>query len=103
MMNARAQASVFFRDQQYAQALESVEAGVERIREFFARFGEEKAFRRSNEVKVLRRFAREIRRKMPIDPLRRLQIRLDRAVKAEQYEIAARLRDEIEAMKLSRK
>ncbi len=103
MMNARAQASLFYRDQQYAQALEAVEGGLVRIRDFFSRFGEEKAYRRSNEVRVLRRFAQEIRRKMPVDPLRRLQIRLARAVKAEQYEEAARLRDAIEAVKMSRK
>ena len=52
-------------------------------------------YSRSNEVRVLRRFAREIKRKLPVDPVVRLQARLDKAVKAERYEEAARIRDEM--------
>ena len=39
-----------------------------------------------------------IRRKLPVDPMQKLQRRLDRAVKAERYEEAAKLRDEIKLM-----
>ena len=39
------------------------------------------------------------RRKLPVDPMRKLQIELNRAVKDERYEEAARLRDEIEKQK----
>jgi protein-arginine kinase activator protein McsA len=46
-------------------------------------------------VKVLRRLARELRAKLPVDPLEQLQTRLQKAIKAERYEEAARLRDEI--------
>jgi len=99
MMNTRAQASMLNRDKQYLPALEAIAAGLERIREFFARFGQEEAFPQSNEVKVLKKFAKEIRRKLPVDPMRKLQSQLDRAVKNENYEQAARFRDQIQAMK----
>jgi len=46
-------------------------------------------------VQVLRKFARNIRKKLPVDPIAKLQSRLDRAVKREAYEEAAKLRDEI--------
>jgi protein-arginine kinase activator protein McsA len=47
-------------------------------------------------VRVLKRFARDIRRKLPVDPIQKLQSQLARAVKQERYEDAAKLRDEIQ-------
>jgi protein-arginine kinase activator protein McsA len=72
-----------------------VKEGLESIKEFFARFGQEEAFTRSNEVKILKKFARDIRKKLPIDPIEKLKSQLEKAVAREQYEDAARLRDEI--------
>jgi tetratricopeptide (TPR) repeat protein len=103
MMNARAAASVQFKQKRYQQAIKTVDEGIERIREFYERFGHEEAFERSGEVKVLRRFARDIRRKLPVDPIRKLQGQLNRAVKDERYEDAAKLRDEIEKRKVQSK
>ena len=98
MMHVRAQASIFFKDQKYAEAMSVVEAGLKSIEEFFISFGQEQAYPRSNEVRVLKRFARDIRRKMPVDPLDRLRRKLEKAVKAERYEQAAKIRDKISAM-----
>src|SRR5262249_39968554 len=100
MMNARAKASIDYEKENYASALASVKDGLRDIKRFLARFGQEEAYAHSNEVKILRRFGREIRSKLPIDPLRKLIGELNRAVKHERYEEAARLRDEIEKMKL---
>ena len=69
--------------------------GLESIREFFARFGQDEAFGRSNEVKILKKFARDIRKKLPVDPIEKLRAQLQKAVAREQYEDAARIRDEI--------
>ncbi|HWB52754.1 MAG TPA: UvrB/UvrC motif-containing protein [Tepidisphaeraceae bacterium] len=95
MMNIRAQASLLKGESKYKEALETIEHGLDSIRDFFVRFGQEEAFAHSNEVKVLRRFAREIRRKLPVDPMTKLQSQLERAVQEERYEDAARIRDEI--------
>ena len=95
MMNARAAASLKFKDERYAEALKIVQEGMNSIKEFFHRFGQDDGYAQSNEVKVLKRFARDIRKKMPIDPIAKLKTQLDRAVKGEHYELAARLRDEI--------
>jgi hypothetical protein len=100
MMNARAQASIQLESKQYAEAIKYVEEGMERIREFYERFGQEEAFAKSNEVRVLKRFSREIQRKLPVDPMERLRRKLERAVREERYEDAARLRDEIETRRL---
>jgi hypothetical protein len=95
MMNIRASASILFNEKKYTHALEIVKEGLDSIKEFFARFGQEEAFSRSNEVKILKKFARDIRKKLPIDPIEKLKSQLEKAVAREQYEDAARLRDEI--------
>jgi hypothetical protein len=98
MMNSRARASILFKDNRHQEALTAVEEGLAEIKEFFTRFGQEEAYSKSNEVRVLKRFARDIRKKLPVDPMQRLQRKLDRAVKDERYEEAARLRDKMIAM-----
>lgn len=98
MMNVRAKASLAFAKKDYKQALSDIQAGLTDIREFFRRFGQEAVYSKSNEVRVLRRFARDIKRKMPVDPIARLQSRLDKAVKDERYEEAAQIRDEMLAI-----
>ena len=102
MMNARASAYLQLKSGRPAEALRTVESGLKNIREFFEKFGQEEAYGRSNEVRVLKRFAREIRRKLPVNPMDRLQRKLDKAVKKEEYEEAARLRDKITALQKRR-
>ena len=99
MMNTRAQASIEYRDGQLEIALQTVQRGLKQSREFFNKFGQEEVYADSHEVRALKRFAREIKKKMPEDPVKRLQLKLNRAVKAERYEQAAKLRDEIESIK----
>ncbi len=96
MINIRARASILYNQKRYREALAIVQQGLDEIREFFIRFGQEEAFARSSEVKILRRFARDIRKKLPVDPIQKLKTQLDKAVQREAYEEAARLRDEIE-------
>jgi excinuclease UvrABC helicase subunit UvrB len=94
MMNTRAQASIYLEHKQFAEALKQVEEGMEKIREFYERFGQEEAFAKSNEGR------RELQRQVPVDPAERLRRKLERAVREERYEDAARLRDEIESRRL---
>jgi len=98
MMHTRANASLHFSEKRYQQALAVIDEGLESIRGFFVQFGQEEAFEQSHEVKVLKRFAREIRRKLPVDPKQKLQSQLERAVKRENYELAAKLRDQLKLM-----
>jgi hypothetical protein len=99
MMHTRAAASIDFQAKRYTAALGIIDNGLREIRDFFSRFGHEGAFNQCSEVKVLKQFARDIRRRLPVDPVQKLQRRLDRAVKEERYEDAARLRDEINELK----
>ena len=99
MMNARAQGSMLYKDKKYREALVTIQDGLRKIKNFYSEFGQDEVYSQSNEVKVLRKFAREIRRKLPQDPIQKLQSQLQRAVKSERYEQAARLRDEIDMLK----
>lgn len=102
MMHARARASIQFKERRYEVALTTVQRGLKDIKAFYARFGQEEAYERSNEVRVLRRFARDIRKKLPADSMLMLQRKLSRAVKHEKYEEAARLRDKIAGIQNAR-
>lgn len=99
MMNARALASIELERKNYRRAFSIVKRGLREIKEFFARFGQESAYRHANEVRILKRFGREIREHLPVNPAKKLQRELDRAVHDERYEEAARLRDELEKLK----
>lgn len=99
MMNARAQASIEFKGAKYAEALQTVQRGLKRIREFFNQFGQEEVYATSHEVRALKRLRREIKKRLPTDPVKQLQLKLNRAVKSEKYEQAAALRDQIEQLK----
>src|SRR5215207_3475731 len=95
MMNTRAQASIESGERRYADALRTIDKGLAGIREFFERFSQEDSYGEANEVRVLKRLAREIRKKLPVNPIERLERKLDKAVRDERYEEAARLRDRI--------
>src|SRR5690606_1583215 len=99
MMNARAKASIAYKLKEHKKALAIVNEALDEIRAFFHKLGQEEMFTKANEVRILKRFAREIKSKLPVDPVVRLQAKLNRAVKAERYEEAARLRDMITAHK----
>ena len=98
MMNTRAAASIQFKEKRYVDAITTVKIGLRKIKKFFARFDQEDAYTQCNEVKVLRKFAKDIRRKLPVDPVRKLQGSLERAIKEERYEEAAVLRDQLSAL-----
>jgi len=99
MMNARAKASIEYRAGQLEDALKTVQRGLKRIKAFFNKFGQEEIYAESHEVRALKRFAKEIKKKLPADPVKQLQLQLSRAIKDERYEQAAELRDQIEQLK----
>jgi hypothetical protein len=98
MMHTRAEASLLNQEGKFPAALKKIEEGLAEIKDFFARFGQEEAYAESSEVRVLKKFAKDIRKRIPVSPLIRLQRKLDKAVKDERYEEAAKLRDKIVAM-----
>ncbi len=99
MMNVRSKALTAMQSGSYRTALAHVEAGLRTLRDFFKKFGAPKAFRASGEVHVLKALRREIRKHLPVDPVRQTKRDLERAIAEERYEDAARLRDELDSLK----
>jgi len=93
MMIARARAHIALKNNRPRAALAAVRKGIDAIRDFYRRFGQESLFDSSGEVAILNGLANEIEPRIPADPLQKLNTELNRAVAEERYEDAAHLRD----------
>lgn len=98
MMNARSKGLLSMDHGAYRTALVHVENGLTTIKNFFERFGMPHAYRMSGEVQVLKALRRQVRGFLPVDPIRKLKSQLNRALRDERYEDAARLRDELNTL-----
>ncbi len=94
MMNTRAAVSQCMEFQDYNKALEQIRKGRSRLRRFYRMHGE-KAGDERVELELLQEWAVEIRSKRPISDRDQLARELRRAVRSEDYERAALLRDMI--------
>ena len=95
MMCTRARAHLHLKDDRPKAALAAVQKGIEGIEQFYENFGGDEMVDRSGEAAVLRALEKEIEAQIPVDPIQKLREQLDRAIQAEQYELAAQLRDQI--------
>jgi hypothetical protein len=104
MMNTRAQATPLVRDGKLAQALELIEVGIGAIRDFLDEYGQSKRAAECVELVNLEQWHEEVlreqRQKPPdtqdkADLAAHLRRQLNEAVAREDFEEAARLRDEI--------
>jgi hypothetical protein len=100
MMNARALAEMAAEGHAYDDAISALEEGIEDIRAFWREQGDEDDEVDSREIELLSDLLRDLRDSKPRSEVDRLQDELSRAIAAENYERAARIRD---AIKLLRK
>jgi len=95
MMNAQARANIACRSKRYKEALEIVDEGIGRIRQFLREYELSDYEEECIELAFLKKRRRQIERSMPVDPIEKLKRRLQRAVDREDYESAAKIRDRI--------
>jgi excinuclease UvrABC helicase subunit UvrB len=104
MMNTRALATPLVRDGKLAQALEVIEAGIGAIRDFLDEYGQTERSGECVELVNLEQWHEEVLRQQRIQPpngedkadlAAHLRRQLHEAVAREDFEEAARLRDEI--------
>jgi hypothetical protein len=103
MMNTRAKAQQAMSRSDFRSAMLYINSGLAAIKSFFQEHGRPEMFRRATEAAVLRDLRKEVSTHLPKDPVRMLERRLRRAVAAERYEEAARLRDQIGRLQAERK
>jgi hypothetical protein len=97
MMNTRARASIELDRSDYPAAIQEVERGIERIRQFYEAHANAEAIEGSPELGFLREWLEEIRGKQPVSRLEKMEREMEKAINAERYERAAELRDAIRA------
>ena len=98
MMNTRAKACLLLEDQEFDRALDKIEAGISRIREFFHEVERPDLADNCREIAFLSDWSERIRSNRPLSPQEKLKQELQLAVEAEDYERAAKLRDEIKEL-----
>lgn len=98
MMRARALASQALKDNEPKAAILALDEGLEALRRHYTQAGEESAFDSSSEVQLLRGMRESLVPKLPLSQKAELKKRLQDALSAENYELAAILRDELKNM-----
>jgi len=101
MMNARARACLSLEDHEFDVALDQIEAGIQSIADFFREIDRDELIESCREIAFLEDWSERIRSNRPLSPEDRLRNELRSAVEAEDYERAAKLRDEIKHMVVS--
>lgn len=98
MMRARAEAALALRVQSAPAALAAVDRALAELREHFEESGSANGFDQSNEVMLLRGMRDALVPRLPVSQRSELEGRLRAAIEAENYELAAILRDELKQM-----
>ncbi|MFG0275521.1 MAG: UvrB/UvrC motif-containing protein [Phycisphaerales bacterium] len=98
MMRARALAGQAVSDGEAKAALLAIDQALDEIRHVFVEAGDAAGFDAATEVQLLRGMREALAPKLPVSPKAELRNRLKQAVEAENYELAAILRDELRNM-----
>jgi len=98
MMRIRARGAMALKANRYDQVIRLVEAGLEEIRQFYRDHGRQDLVEQSGEIQSLEIWLQEIQNKRPLTAREKLEFQLNEAVKNEDYEKAAQVRDELRKM-----
>lgn len=95
MMRTRALASQALKDNEPKAAILAIDEGLDTLRKHYSQAGDEGEFDASSEVQLLTGMRDSLVPKLPLSQKGELKKRLADALKAENYELAAILRDEL--------
>lgn len=98
-MKARAEAELALAGGQSKEAIGALDQGLNELRVYFQEIGRPDAFEQANEVSLLRGMRDVLVPKLPSSQRVELQQRIQAAIEAENFELAAILRDELRMMK----
>lgn len=98
MILTRARGAQALQTDDYKTATQHVEEGIEKIRSFYQEHSRGEGAEHSGEVVSLESWLEEIRAKRPLSRRERLERALQEAVNSEDYERAAKVRDELKSL-----
>lgn len=101
MMRTRARGSSFLKRKKYERAIDGIEEGIADLESFYRDNGREEAIDSSHELASLRVWLDDVRLKRPLSEVEKLRRALDQAIQVEDYEQAARVRDELRKLESS--
>jgi hypothetical protein len=98
LMHTRAKASQALRQGDHRGALTLIDEGVDAIRRFLSDYHQEDREADCSELRFLIHWRREVERQRPLGPIESLEQQLELSVTLEDYEQAARIRDQIRGL-----
>jgi len=98
MMNARSMAEKMLEEKNHQKAVTELQAALDDINEFWSHYGEGGTIG-GNEVEVLSDLLRQVTKQKPRSREDEIEDQLNRAIATENYEKAAKLRDELKNLK----
>lgn len=99
MMLARARGSMALDSGDYNDAIAAVKNGLEQLREFYQKHGRLELVEQSGEIQSLDVWLKELQAKRPLTKREKLEFDLTEAIRREDYEKAAKVRDTLRSLK----
>ena len=99
MIHTRAVATQYLQTEEFAAAIKEIEAGMDRLREFYEEHGRHDLMPQSPEIIALQHWLEDVNRKRPLSKREQLEQDLNDAVSREDYEKAAKVRDALKRIK----
>ena len=101
MMRTRARGTAAVKRKRFTEAVRVVEEGIEELEAFYRDNEREDLLENSGEISSLRFWLEEVRQRKPLTQLEKLQRALDEAISVEDYERAAKVRDQMRKLQAS--
>lgn len=98
LMNTRARACLSLEDRDFDRALSQIDSGIERIEDCLREYDREESIENCREIVFLEEWSERIRNHRPPTKEEELRQELRSAVETEDYEKAAKIRDQINAL-----
>jgi hypothetical protein len=101
MVQTRGRATLRLLKDDFAGAIQEIQNGLEKIREFYQKYSRTDLIDQSAEILSLQHWLEDVTAKRPLSKREKLELDLNEAVKREDYEQAARVRDQLRNLKPS--
>jgi len=99
MVQTRAKATLRLAKDDFAGAMSEIETGIEKIREFYQKYARTDLLEQSAEIQSLQHWLEDVTTKRPLSKREKLEMDLNEAVRREDYEKAAEVRDQLRNLK----